>query len=69
MNEEILELRDVFAEMIEDNENGELSDESLSGVAGGVGGDFGVVSWSGTRSRGILPVQNIRIRISAPRRW
>lgn len=71
-NEEILELRDVLAEMIEDNENGELSDETLSGVAGGAGGNIdplGVVSWRATRSRGILPVENIRIRIRSPRGW
>jgi len=62
---EILELRDAFLAS-------ELSDEALEGVAGGVGGDidpFGVIRWRGRRSRGLLPVTRIRIRIRAPRGW
>lgn len=62
---EILELRNAFLAS-------ELSDEELRGVAGGVGGDidpFGVISWRGHRSRGLLPVTRIRIRIRAPRGW
>lgn len=62
---EILELRDAFLAS-------ELSDGDLEGVAGGVGGDIdplGVISWRGRRSRGLLPVTRIRIRIRAPRGW